>query len=134
MSPLAHSRNIAARMGRWSAAHRRTAIVGWLAFVLVAFSLGIFMPMQTIEDTDRGVGESGRADAILEHHFNTSHEGLGEFVVVQSDTAHDRRPRVPPDGGGRDRRCRRVRRGQDIRSPYDEAESRARSRPTATRP
>ena len=33
MSPLKHSTNIAARMGRWSASHRKTAIFGWLAFV-----------------------------------------------------------------------------------------------------
>ena len=29
--------NIAAVAGRWSAQHRRTAILGWLGFVLVAF-------------------------------------------------------------------------------------------------
>jgi hypothetical protein len=27
-------------MGRWSAAHWKTATFGWLAFVLVAFGLG----------------------------------------------------------------------------------------------
>jgi hypothetical protein len=35
-----HSHNLAARMGRWSAAHWKTATFGWLAFVLVAFGLG----------------------------------------------------------------------------------------------
>ena len=34
------SKNLAARMGRWSAAHWKTATFGWLAFVLVAFALG----------------------------------------------------------------------------------------------
>ena len=33
MSPLKQSTNIAARMGRWSARHRKIAIFGWLAFV-----------------------------------------------------------------------------------------------------
>ena len=33
-----HSRNLAARMGRWSAAHWKTATFGWLAFVIVAFA------------------------------------------------------------------------------------------------
>ena len=33
-------RNIAARAGRWSAAHRKTAIFGWLAFVIAAFAIG----------------------------------------------------------------------------------------------
>ena len=34
MSPLKQSKNIAARMGRWSASHWKTAIFGWLAFVI----------------------------------------------------------------------------------------------------
>src|ERR1700758_1617092 len=32
-----HSRNLASRAARWSAAHRRLVVVGWLAFVLIAF-------------------------------------------------------------------------------------------------
>ena len=86
MSPLKRSKNIAARMGRWSAAHRKTAIFGWLAFVIVAFAIGIFSPMTTIDQNDKGVGESGRADKIVQKAFDTDNEGLGEFVVVQSDT------------------------------------------------
>jgi hypothetical protein len=34
------SRNLAARMGHWSATHRKTAIWGWFAFVLLAFYIG----------------------------------------------------------------------------------------------
>ena len=33
-------RNLAARMGRWSAAHWKTATFGWLALVVVAFAVG----------------------------------------------------------------------------------------------
>ena len=33
------SGNVAARMGRWSAGHRKLAIWGWLAFVIVAFGI-----------------------------------------------------------------------------------------------
>ena len=41
MSRTTHTnRNLAARMGRWSASHWKTATFGWLAFVLVAFGLG----------------------------------------------------------------------------------------------
>jgi hypothetical protein len=32
--PLKYSNNLAARIGRWSASHRKTAIFGWLAFVI----------------------------------------------------------------------------------------------------
>ena len=31
-STMSNSRNLGARMGRWSAQHRKTAIFGWLAF------------------------------------------------------------------------------------------------------
>ena len=36
MSPLKKSNNIAARMGRWSASHWKTAVFGWLAFVVAS--------------------------------------------------------------------------------------------------
>ena len=40
MSPLKQSNNIAARMGRWSASHWKTATFGWLAFVIASFAIG----------------------------------------------------------------------------------------------
>src|SRR6266508_6647504 len=40
MSRARHHSNIAARMGRWSAGHWKTATFGWLALVLMAFALG----------------------------------------------------------------------------------------------
>jgi RND superfamily putative drug exporter len=33
-------RNIAASVGRWSARHRKTAVIGWITFVVLAFFLG----------------------------------------------------------------------------------------------
>ena len=41
MPAKAHRKNLAARMGRWSADHWKTATFGWLAFVVVAFALGM---------------------------------------------------------------------------------------------
>ena len=38
--PAQHRPNLAARVGRWSAAHWKTATFGWLALVLVAFAVG----------------------------------------------------------------------------------------------
>ena len=49
MSPLKQSKNLAARMGRWSAGHRKTAIFGWLAFVIASFAIGAMVGMQTID-------------------------------------------------------------------------------------
>ena len=48
--------NLAARMGRWSAAHWKTATFGWLAFVVVAFGLGGAVGMKTIDQNDARAG------------------------------------------------------------------------------
>ena len=54
--------NLAGRMGRWSAQHRKTAIFGWFAFVIASFALGIVAGTTKIDPDTSGVGESGRAD------------------------------------------------------------------------
>ena len=86
MSPLKQSNNIAARMGRWSASHWKTATFGWLAFVIVSFAIGIVAPMQMIEKKDAAVGEAGKANQILDAGFDLDNEGQGELVVIQSKT------------------------------------------------
>jgi RND superfamily putative drug exporter len=75
--------NIAARMGRWSARHRKTAIFGWLAFVVLAFAVGIVSGTTQIEQATSGVGESGRVDKLLHEEFV---QPAGESVLVQSET------------------------------------------------
>src|SRR3712207_343972 len=60
------SRNLAARAGRWSAQHRKTAILGWLAFVLLATVLGGMVGQKNIDDSASGNGESKRGDMIVE--------------------------------------------------------------------
>ena len=65
MSPLKPSMNIAARMGRWSARHRKIAIFGWLAFVVAALAMGSVVGTKRISDDDVNVGEAHRADMIL---------------------------------------------------------------------
>ena len=84
--------NIAARMGRWSAAHWKTATFGWLAFVLVAFGLGGAVGMNSIDANAPGPGESGRMDRILDAGFE---QPAGESVLVQSRRCE--RP-IPPSG------------------------------------
>jgi uncharacterized membrane protein YdfJ with MMPL/SSD domain len=76
-------KNLAARAGRWSAAHRKTAIFGWLAFVIVAFMIGGNLGTKTLDDKDLGVGDSGRATKIVDKAFP---EVAGEQVFVQSTT------------------------------------------------
>src|SRR5438876_215826 len=83
MTPLAKSRNIAARMGRWSASHKKTAIFGWLAFVAVAFVFGNHLGTKNIDQAKNGAGESGRAQVILADNFK---QPAHEDVFVQSQT------------------------------------------------
>ncbi|HEX2496242.1 MAG TPA: MMPL family transporter [Gaiellaceae bacterium] len=78
------NRNPAARMGHWSATHRKLAIWGWLAFVLVAFFVGSnVVGLKTLEPEETGVGESGRVDRLLGDEFETP---ATERVMIQSPT------------------------------------------------
>ena len=78
---MARQRNLAARAGRWSASHRRTAILGWLAFVIAAVVLGGAAGINYQRDEDLGTGASGRADKIIAAGFA---EHASEQVLVQS--------------------------------------------------
>ena len=73
--------HIAARMGHWSATHRKTAIFGWLGFVIVAFAIGTFVvtQKQIVYETAQP-GESGRAEKILYEDFK---QPAGESILIQ---------------------------------------------------
>src|SRR3712207_5789399 len=75
------SRNLAARAGRWSAQHRKTAVLGWLAFVILATVLGGMVGQKNIDESASGNGESKRGDMIVEA-ANYPDE-TGEQVLVQ---------------------------------------------------
>ena len=51
--------NVAARMGRWSAQHRKLAIWGWLGFVFVSALAGGAVGTKTLDNAQLGVGDSG---------------------------------------------------------------------------
>ena len=53
-------RNLAARAGRWSAQHRKTAILGWLLFVVLATVIGGKVGQKNLEPSEMGNGESKR--------------------------------------------------------------------------
>jgi uncharacterized membrane protein YdfJ with MMPL/SSD domain len=75
--------NIAARAGRWSAAHWKTATFGWIVFVVVAIVLGGAVGTKQLGDSEGVPGESGRMERILDEEFKTP---AGETVLVQSST------------------------------------------------
>jgi uncharacterized membrane protein YdfJ with MMPL/SSD domain len=86
MSPLKHSNNIAARMGRWSASHWKTAVFGWLAFVVLAFGVATQLPMKTISTQDSNVGQAHKADEIFKKSGFGQTDSQTEFVLIQSKT------------------------------------------------
>ena len=83
MSTKSPHSNLAARMGRWSASHWKTATFGWLALVLVAFAIGDAVGTKTIDPNTAGPGESGRMDRILDEGFKRP---AAESVLIQSKT------------------------------------------------
>ena len=78
---MAESRNLAARAGRWSAQHRKTAIWGWLGCVLLMFVLGSAAGTVTQENAQSGVGESGRASVAVHKAFP---KHVSEEVLINS--------------------------------------------------
>jgi hypothetical protein len=76
-------RNLAARMGRWSAGHKKTAIFGWFAFIAVAFMIGNAVGTKQLEPNKAGTGESGHVESVLADEFK---QAQGDEVVIQSTT------------------------------------------------
>src|ERR671921_1492843 len=75
-----HANTFAARAGRWSAQHRKTAIWGWIAFVVVAFVIGGAVGVKKPTDYI-GPGDSGRADQLALDHFP---KDASESVLIQA--------------------------------------------------
>src|SRR4051794_2752487 len=74
-------RNLAARAGRWSAEHRRTAILGWILFVVLAIVLGGKVGQNDLDESARGAGESKRGDMLVKAAGFP--DQAGEQVLVQ---------------------------------------------------
>ena len=109
-------RNLAARMGRWSAGHWKTATFGWLAFVLVAFALGGAIGMKALDPDEPGPGESGRMDRILDAGFE---QPAGESVVIQSDSLRATDPAFEAAVADVVAGISNVDVVQNVRSPFD---------------
>jgi uncharacterized membrane protein YdfJ with MMPL/SSD domain len=75
--------SITARAGRWSARHRKAAILGWIAFVAVAVLTGFAMNQHTLTAEQGAVGDSGRAARVAGTAFPRHAK---EVVLVQSRT------------------------------------------------
>jgi len=76
--------NLAARAGRWSAAHWKTATFGWLAFVALAVVLGSLHGTISQTDAEQTNGQAAQAEQMLSaaHVKNVASEN----VLVHSRT------------------------------------------------
>ncbi|HEY5454978.1 MAG TPA: MMPL family transporter [Acidothermaceae bacterium] len=73
--------NVAARMGAWSARHRKTAIIGWLVFVMAALVVGSSGTTQ-ITNAEGSNGQSAKAEQILSS--SGFPDAASENVLVQT--------------------------------------------------
>ncbi|MDQ3723938.1 MAG: MMPL family transporter [Actinomycetota bacterium] len=86
--------NLAARAGRWSAQHRRIAILGWIAFVVAATVGGGMIGTNSLSDSEMGNGSSRTADiAVDSAGFR---ESSGEQVLLQARTGGGSRAQLEP--------------------------------------
>ncbi len=116
MSRTTHTnRNLASRMGRWSARHWKTATFGWLAFVIVAFGLGGTVGTTNIDQAS-GPGESGRMNRILEAGFQ---QPASENVLIQSRSHRVGTPAFDAAIEDVVARVSKVAAVRDVRSPLD---------------
>jgi len=108
---------LAGRLGRWSARHRKTAILGWIAFVFAALFIGTSLGTKTIEDGHDGTGSSGRADAVLADEFP---QPAAEQVLIQGRDARvsSRDPRVRAAVADVTRRLSALPQVKNVRSPF----------------
>jgi uncharacterized membrane protein YdfJ with MMPL/SSD domain len=74
--------NIAARVGSWSARHRKKAIIGWLLFVVAAIVVGSAIGTKQLSNAGEANGDAAKAEAILASAgFDTP---ASENVLVQA--------------------------------------------------
>nr|WP_329952123.1 MMPL family transporter [Streptomyces sp. BE303] len=108
---------MAAAMGAWSARHRKTAVFGWLIFVVAAAFLGGLHGSTQVKESEAMPGQVSRAAKILDDAGLKS--PASETVLIQSATLTSEAPAFRTtveqvikgvDGTGK---------ADGIRSPYD---------------
>jgi uncharacterized membrane protein YdfJ with MMPL/SSD domain len=108
--------NITARIGRWSVQHRKKAILGWLAFVLVTVAVGFnVLPQKEMDQTASGPGESGRAAETIDGAFE---DKATEQVLVQSQAMEAGDPQFRAAVADVVERLRATDGVENVQSPY----------------
>jgi uncharacterized membrane protein YdfJ with MMPL/SSD domain len=112
---MQQSRNLAARAGRWSARHRKIAILGWFAFVILAYLAGANTGTQLLTDENSGVGESGKATQI---HADAYPKQTEEMVLVSSTKLKSDAPEFKAAVDDVMHRLHKVHGVEQIKDPY----------------
>jgi len=108
--------NIAARAARWSATHRKLAIFGWLAFVVLSVVVGGAVGQRELTDAEAVSGESGRAEVALE---KAKLDPNSEVVIVQSKSLEASEPEFEAAVAETTRRLEGVKSVTAVSSPAD---------------
>ncbi|HEX5867791.1 MAG TPA: MMPL family transporter, partial [Beijerinckiaceae bacterium] len=74
---------IASRAARWSAKHRKAAILGWIVFVIAAMAFGNVTGTNTLADEDMGNGDSRTGEQIIAGAGFP--EDASEKVLIQAE-------------------------------------------------
>ena len=111
------SHNFAARMGRWSATHRKKAVLGWIAFVVLALFVGMGTGMRMLGDSDELSGDSATAQRILDH-AGLAHPA-SETIIVSSRGATVSDPRFRGAVAEAVAAVERTPHSSGVRSPLD---------------
>jgi uncharacterized membrane protein YdfJ with MMPL/SSD domain len=113
--------NLAARVGRWSVRHRRTAILGWILFVVLAVVVGGRIGQNDLDESGAGSGESKRGDMIVKAAGFP--ERMREQVLVQGTSTDD--PAVTAAVGDVTRRLARIDAVADTERPIASEDGRS---------
>jgi RND superfamily putative drug exporter len=107
--------NVAARAGRWSAGHWKTALSGWIAFCVVAVALGSVAGTKMLKDADTAAGETKTAETMLRNAGFPNR--AGESVLIESKTATLSDPEFRAAVEDVDRTVSALPNVQNVRSP-----------------
>ena len=83
MTSIDTTKGLAARLGGWSARHKKTVLAAWFVFVAMAMMVSSFIPANKLTKADQFTGESGRAEKTLESSFP---KPASEMVLLHSAT------------------------------------------------
>jgi len=72
------------RIAGWSAAHRKTVVLGWLLLVALVFVGGQALGTRSVPEYD--AGQSGQAERVLNQYSAAQDNASAETVLIQAKT------------------------------------------------